>query len=1581
MSDQIEVLRQQLQQAANPKTRDFQQQEEALYNDPYRYLATPTDIEQSQSKSLNQLKEDLNVAALSMTTKDKNFAPPNPLHDLRPITFDPSPKGFNYERYYNHPKFKELGFSPFRDNEEFYNQNSSWWDDMQRTWGQFGTLVSLGFKDAFTFGDVTDREMAEGFEKAMNIGMSTRGGIGGFTNDLFLNSGYTFGIMGAILAEDIPLMLMTAGLSSVKTATSLGKAAYSVGKASKVASKTIKLLDTFKDVNKTRAYFADVVKGGANFLNPFGETAQFVRQLNKGALTNVNGLAKTAIGMGQFYKDIRNARLAFGESALEGGLVQNELENQLFDEFYKKNGYYAEGAEADRIKQTAEAAGRTTTMTNFPVILLSNKMVFDGLFNAFSPLRSLSGHAVRTSAGVIRKTAAKEAPYKLIKSQFQNLLHNAKSPKAYARFGLNYFKANFAEGLQETAQESIAFGAKEYYERQYNNLEEIVSPWSAMVRGSYYYSLADGLQSQMSPEGVEVFLSGFLMGGMVNVTTAPFTYAKANHKVLLGGKNYKKMRAERQAELEKVVEVLNQYHDDPTKLFNTHVENLVELAEISKRYKEAEKVGDKMAALDLKSLSEATHIMTVLESGMLDSYIERLEELKNLNEEEFKEIVPAKEDGTKEITLDQYRDILDLSIAKAKTFEKLHAEAKQLFPDPYDLTTIKDEDARKQASFSNIANQHYRKQFIFMNSSFREDLERKQKILNKLANHETLSKLDYAKLAPIFEATTLSDEVKILKEEIKVLEGVTEKEAVSLKKEKEEQLEIVEALYEELTNVISGKSKSEVPLFEKYSDLVNMLAKKARKPVSDKMLAETFMDFLDIHKLEERSIQTNLVVNKLLDPTYLEQAIARGAKVTEAVHKNRRENNRKVLEAFLQKVDEKNLAHALHDMGVFMTPEGYDKLINEGYMPDELLDAVTLDPIEITSDKFKEAYDLIEKMVTVVMNKPIVGRVFETDPYGNFIEFSPRGRMIKPREDKRTLENNSRLFNFKPQEPTSISILEVLQGIIDSDYASEAEIELAKKLKAKFSGSTQKITFQNNPKAIEITASNDVIIDPRAASYDYSQGEYPIETMILKALLTQVAVKEYETDTEFQKSIDELLDKIESKLKEDTELLKEMTDNDRLFVALNSPREFIISSMLSPDFQRLLSKVNVESKNTIKNGWVTFLDKIIEFLKTTLDKVSNSALNEAVFIISSKIDNAPTTPVSSTTTTTPTKGVGLNQQSDWNTIVNTPELIKELVKAFRDFNKSRIDNGEESLVDPKITDDELVKSPVFKSYVTNPSISTFSNVFKEYNDKNGLSTPTITPKKTSNVKNSITDDQRKTLSARGFTAEEMDAMSREEAEALINSNKTKAQLDAELVAEQQRKEQEDRETLQKIYDIIDQKFGEQNYADEIEALKTDIFVDPEIESLLNNFNGTPSIPTIMAHVNTKAVEALDNLSKETLTLSDLKLGEIVSLHTSHSSLFEITAITDETNIEVMKTDSGEKTNVKLSEILHKNSKPIDIEPANPENPDMNIEVVNNEEDKTKSTKEDLEKAKIASEEDINDEIFNIIDDDINNCKR
>ena len=52
-----------------------------------------------------------------------------------PVVF--GARNYNLDRYMTHPRFSDLGFHPFRNNEEFYNERTTRWQNGRRTWGAF----------------------------------------------------------------------------------------------------------------------------------------------------------------------------------------------------------------------------------------------------------------------------------------------------------------------------------------------------------------------------------------------------------------------------------------------------------------------------------------------------------------------------------------------------------------------------------------------------------------------------------------------------------------------------------------------------------------------------------------------------------------------------------------------------------------------------------------------------------------------------------------------------------------------------------------------------------------------------------------------------------------------------------------------------------------------------------------------------------------------------------------------------------------------------------------------------------------------------------------------------------------------------------------------------------------------------------------------------------------------------------------------------------------------------------------------------------------------------------------------------
>ena len=69
----------------------------------------------------------------------------------RVISFDS--KKTRLDRYlgYGTETFNKVGFSPFANNEEVFNKNTTMWQDYKRMSGNAAALTWLGFKQNFAF--------------------------------------------------------------------------------------------------------------------------------------------------------------------------------------------------------------------------------------------------------------------------------------------------------------------------------------------------------------------------------------------------------------------------------------------------------------------------------------------------------------------------------------------------------------------------------------------------------------------------------------------------------------------------------------------------------------------------------------------------------------------------------------------------------------------------------------------------------------------------------------------------------------------------------------------------------------------------------------------------------------------------------------------------------------------------------------------------------------------------------------------------------------------------------------------------------------------------------------------------------------------------------------------------------------------------------------------------------------------------------------------------------------------------------------------------------------------------------------
>ena len=169
------------------------------------------------------------------------------------------------------------------------------------------------------------------------------------------------------------------------------------------------------------------------------------------------------------------------------------------------------------------------------------------------------------------------------------------SMKHLVATGLKYSTTNLAEGFQELAQEASSAGIRAYYDglysldlsadidmqlaemtENYNNARKTFLGTDTLQRNpslDIMDAVGRGMGSQASGEGFKVFMSGFLMGGLVQgpqkfmMDTMPNIFRWGKSKIMKDGQ-WDEFVANKEKAIANAVEHLNNVYADPDKFFN-----------------------------------------------------------------------------------------------------------------------------------------------------------------------------------------------------------------------------------------------------------------------------------------------------------------------------------------------------------------------------------------------------------------------------------------------------------------------------------------------------------------------------------------------------------------------------------------------------------------------------------------------------------------------------------------------------------------------------------------------------------------------------------------------------------------------------------------------------------------------------------------------------------------------------------------------------------------------------------------------------------------------------------------------------
>jgi len=920
----------------------------------------------------------------------------------------------NFLRYYEHPEFADLGFTPYANMEEFYNANSTIWDDMSRMSGQFASLAGSGFNSVYrSYGDMfgdgsylsqPDLESAFEFEDAMAIGNSSRGGALGFTNNLLLNSAYTFGIIGSIAVEELILagaaaaqgflnpasdaLLASRSVANVKRA---GDAISGLFDMKKMADATRNAMKTLSEIDTARDFWAATqgtrkVLGQAFTPNTMYALKNF--KSTKNATQNAVNLAKMKAGFGGFYRDFRAVNLALAESKLEGGMVYNELIREGVNMAQAKSGVTVTPEEFASIQSKASEGAFYTTMANAPIIYASNWFVLGNALGGFN--RSLGRVFGETfekglNGRLFKGKGVKDAATGKVKDVFKDAGTGLGGWWTKVRAGgvkgntgralaasARYFAANIAEGIQEVAQEAVSAGTKGYY----TALLDDPLAGGVALRNQY---IASGMSSQFSGQGAETFLSGFLMGGIVQGPQKLFFQGiPALYQRINDPKAYKEYQEIKDKYVKDLVTVHNKawnaQADDPGSVFDPQKLNFFFQKQAAAEMKKNVFSQDRFGFQDEKDAAKFHQMYTIFKTGTSELFKNQLRDYLKMTDAELAQAFPSSKADVKS---GKIRSRLEKFITQIDKTEADYNRKKDDNKNPFDPSQFNKETEKRQYIQEVLKSQaweHANYLYMFTENGFQRALERANSIYTELANDPLFDGMAASDVTVLLDPDSISNELFLLSKDILVLDDSTE-QGKKDKKRLEGKLERLREIQKVLSdkNLLNNDGTFDkrklgsklLPVFEKY---IKYLANSKNTFADKSKIKEALKKMIDYGALKGRARVYDKAIEYLANPERFNEIVNRQIEVNKNIYRSLSSDFEKQIKKYLNVAEANELMNQLFKRGYVGDPENVKGFLQTGDV--RYLNAMTFfneqGQIDKKVDKVK--YDEIQRLLDVYRN-------------------------------------------------------------------------------------------------------------------------------------------------------------------------------------------------------------------------------------------------------------------------------------------------------------------------------------------------------------------------------------------------------------------------------------------------------------------------------------------------------------------------------------------------------------------------------------------------------------------------------------
>jgi hypothetical protein len=437
---------------------------------------------------------------------------------------------------------------------------------------------------------------------------------------------------------------------------------------------------------------------------------------------------------------------------------------------------------------------------------------------------------------------------------------------------------------------------------------------------------------QFSGEGFNVFMSGFLMGGLVQpvqrafMQGVPSIYKYGLQEAGIGlatakqKETFAEFRKTRDEMIEKIVDSYNKSWNeqaiDPSELFDVNRLNFMIQKEMAEKMKKSAYQQDFFGFKDAEDAAKFQQFFTMFETNGTRHFRDQLLGFLDMTDTELADAFPGvsnkdKKDG-------KLRKRINETIIQMDKMEENYNKLKDKYVNPFDENKFNRKTQEKEYINELVARagyDHARYLYMFTNESFMSAVSRADGIYSKLEAEPLFAKMAASDITTLLDPESIEREIVILQEEIDAFEGASVKGAPTASSPKQEKITRLKAIQKIVTDkknrFKNGTFKRNKALKDslrnEFKNYVRFLAKEQGSFVNEDNIDAALVDIVDYYALDNRAKVYDKAIEFMNNPEKFAEMVER----SQALSKNRLEGRAKEMKAALEKYTDITLANQL----------------------------------------------------------------------------------------------------------------------------------------------------------------------------------------------------------------------------------------------------------------------------------------------------------------------------------------------------------------------------------------------------------------------------------------------------------------------------------------------------------------------------------------------------------------------------------------------------------------------------------------------------------------------------------------------